>query len=171
MLFPPQTSRLRSREHLFTDKALWEISRILKNFLARLAREILRFSQMFNICTRNEVYSAAQVIFSKTVSRACIGSAYQAYYLYVHSVSKNTDRHHRTSKSERSGLTLSVGKVFRWLIRNKVAPHITDSAAIYLTAILEYLTEEICSLSDQSVSKFEYCDSTNINSSLPERPV
>ena len=144
---------MKSREHLFTDKALLEVSRILKHYLVRLSKEILRFSHTFRICTRNEVYSAAQVIFSKTVSRACIGSAHQAYYLYVHSISRNTDKHLRSSKSERSGLTLSVGKVFRWMVRNKVAPYITDSAAIYLTAILEYLTEEICYLSDQSISK------------------
>ena len=113
-----------------------------------------RFAQKFNICTRNEVYSATQVIFSKLVSRACIGSAYQAYYLYIHSISKNTEKHLRISKSERSGLTISVGKMFRWMVRHELAPHITDSAAIYLAAILEYLMEEVCCLSDTTISEF-----------------
>ena len=149
-----QVSRLKARQHLFTDKALWEISRLLKILLTRLSKEIRRFSQKFNICTRNEVYSATQVIFSKTVSRACIGSAYQAYYLYLNSTKKSSDRHLRVSKSERAGLTVSVGKIFRWMLRNRIAPHVTDSAAVYLTAVLEYLVDEICYLSDKTVSEY-----------------
>ncbi len=149
-----QVSRLKSREHLFTDKSLWEVSRILKIFLTRISKEAQRFSRKFNICTRNEVYSATQVIFSKTVSRACIGSAYQAYYLYLHSFRKTNERHLTISKSERSGLTISVGKIFRWMIRNRIAPHVTDSGAVYLTAVLEYLVDEICYLSDQRLSKY-----------------
>ncbi|XP_065057001.1 ankyrin repeat and BTB/POZ domain-containing protein 3-like [Rhopilema esculentum] len=148
-----KVSRLRNREHLFTDKAITEVSRILKILLTRLAREIQRFSKIFNVCTRNEVYSATQVIFNKAVSRACIGNSYQAYYLYVHSINRNTEKHLRMSKSERSGLDISVGRVFRWMVRNNLANHISDSAAVYFTAILEYLIEEICYLSDQAINK------------------
>ena len=51
------------------------------------------------------------------------------------------------SKSKRAGLVLPVGRVSRLLRRGRFAPRIGGGAAIYLTAVLEYLSAEVLELS------------------------
>lgn len=50
------------------------------------------------------------------------------------------------SKSERSGLNFPVGRIRRFLKQGRYAKRVGQGAAIYLTAVLEYLTAEVVEL-------------------------
>ncbi|KAF4799964.1 Histone H2A [Turdus rufiventris] len=52
----------------------------------------------------------------------------------------------KKSRSSRAGLQFPVARVFRLLRRGKYADRIGSGAAIYLAAVLEYLTAEILEL-------------------------
>ena len=49
----------------------------------------------------------------------------------------------RVSKSTRSGLLLPVGRVRRMLKTSHANGRVTDSAAVYTTAVMEYMTREV----------------------------
>ncbi|GBM87922.1 hypothetical protein AVEN_186024-1 [Araneus ventricosus] len=53
----------------------------------------------------------------------------------------------KTSKSEKSGLIFPVSRIKTMLKVQKVADRITDKAAVYLTAVVEYLSLEILEIS------------------------
>jgi len=50
------------------------------------------------------------------------------------------------TKSSRAGLHFPVGRIGRFLRQGKYASRIGVGAAVYLTAILEYLTAEVLEL-------------------------
>ncbi|NXF77130.1 H2A2 protein, partial [Sclerurus mexicanus] len=49
----------------------------------------------------------------------------------------------RTSKSKKAGLQFPVSRVYRLLRRGNYADRIGFGAAIYLTAVIEYMTAEV----------------------------
>ncbi|CAL1298979.1 unnamed protein product [Larinioides sclopetarius] len=53
----------------------------------------------------------------------------------------------KTSKAEKYGLIFPVFRIKTMLRMQKVADRITDKAAVYLTAVLEYLRREILEVS------------------------
>ncbi|NXN77137.1 H2A protein, partial [Bombycilla garrulus] len=52
----------------------------------------------------------------------------------------------RKSKSARAGVQFPVGRVYRLLRRGKYADRIASGAAIYLAAVMEYVTAEVMEL-------------------------
>jgi histone H2A len=53
----------------------------------------------------------------------------------------------QTSRSERAGLNFPVGRIARFLKQGRYAQRIGGGAAVYLAAVLEYLTAEVLELS------------------------
>lgn len=51
------------------------------------------------------------------------------------------------TRSKRAGLSLPVGRIHRILKNGNYAPRIGSGAAVYMTAVLEYLAAEILELS------------------------
>ncbi|NWU33083.1 H2A2 protein, partial [Hylia prasina] len=52
----------------------------------------------------------------------------------------------KKSKSAKAGLQFPVGRIYRLLRRGKYAPKIGVAAAIYLTAVMEYMAAEVLEL-------------------------
>jgi len=49
-------------------------------------------------------------------------------------------------RSSRAGLSLNVGKMHRWMCLVKVGKFVHESAAIYMTAAIESVLEELVRL-------------------------
>lgn len=52
----------------------------------------------------------------------------------------------KKSRSARAGLQFPVGRIYRLLRRGKYARRIASGAAIYLAAVMEYMTAEVLEL-------------------------
>lgn len=62
-------------------------------------------------------------------------------------------RKKRISRSQKAGLMFPVGKVHR-LLRNRLCKRISKYSAVYLTAVLEYLTAEILEMAGNAAKDF-----------------
>lgn len=51
-----------------------------------------------------------------------------------------------TNRAKRAGLTFPVGRISRMLHKGNFAQRVSDTAPVYLSAVLEYLTAEILEL-------------------------
>lgn len=60
----------------------------------------------------------------------------------------------RKTKSEKADLIFPVSRVERYLKGANVAAHVRGSAAVYLSAVLEYLTKEMVELSGLAAKDF-----------------
>lgn len=58
----------------------------------------------------------------------------------------------KRSKSAKAGLQFSVSKVLNFLKKGHYAPRVGSGAAVYLAAVLEYLTAEILELAGNAAS-------------------
>ncbi|XP_052738390.1 histone H2A, sperm isoform X2 [Bicyclus anynana] len=56
------------------------------------------------------------------------------------------------TRSTRAGLTFPVGRVHRFLRKGKYAPRVGGGSAVYLTAVLEYLSAEILELAAKAAT-------------------
>ncbi|NWI65924.1 H2A1 protein, partial [Todus mexicanus] len=63
-----------------------------------------------------------------------------------HAVPGKTGAAQKRNRSAKAGLQFPVGRVYRFLKRGNYAERIGPGAAIYLAAVLEYLTAEILEL-------------------------
>ncbi|XP_043932567.1 ankyrin repeat and BTB/POZ domain-containing protein BTBD11-like isoform X2 [Protopterus annectens] len=116
-----------------------KMSVYLGRILLRIAREAKRLSTFYSRCGKHEVQSAAKVVLSWSLSEACNAAAVKALSLY----NMSSEEPLQSSKSSLCGLRFSVGSFFRWMVDSRVSARIYEHAAIYLTAYMENLLEEM----------------------------
>lgn len=91
------------------------------------------------MCSRHEICGAIKVVLCTSLADSCIKAGHRAAAIFAVSGPDNF----RQSKSSRAGLQFSVGKFHRWMSDVKMGSFVDEYAAIYLTAALENLLEEI----------------------------
>lgn len=130
--------RTRENFRAISPQAVERVSFLLQRPLLRIVREAKRLSVRHSKCSKQEIQTSIRLVLSLSMAKTCLTLASKAFSLY----SMSSDRFRR-SKRTRSGLILPVGRMFRWLVNMKVASRIYDAAAIYLSATLEYIAEEL----------------------------
>ena len=119
-------------------EAVPRLAYLLQRPLVRVAREAQRFARLYGLCSKHEIISSIRVILSPSLADTCIKAGHRAAAIFA----VNSDNY-RSSKSFRAGLELSVGKFHRWMSDVNLGYFVQDFAAIYLTAAIENLIEEL----------------------------
>ncbi|XP_006823930.1 ankyrin repeat and BTB/POZ domain-containing protein 2-like [Saccoglossus kowalevskii] len=114
------------------------ISYLLQRPLVRIARETQRLCSTYGKCTKHEIHTAIKLILSRSLAESCLAASVKA----LSNFQMNPD-HFRIGKKTRSGLIFPVGKFHRWLVDTHVSSRVNDHAAVYLTACMEGLAEEM----------------------------
>lgn len=115
-----------------------QISTLIQRPFLRIIYETERLSRRYERCTKTEMQSAIRLILSPSLAKSCLQVASKALLLYASTSESLYDR----SKRARSGLTFPVGRFFGWMVNAKITQRLYDSAAIYVSATLEYIAEE-----------------------------
>uniref|UniRef100_A0A0K2T3F0 BTB domain-containing protein n=1 Tax=Lepeophtheirus salmonis TaxID=72036 RepID=A0A0K2T3F0_LEPSM len=114
------------------------LSYYLQRVLVRLSREIQRLSKPIGKCGTAEILSAIKITLSPSSSKSAIKACLRAAAMFAISGDAT-----RQTKSARAGLRLRVGKVHQWMTLVKLGRFVHETAAIYLTAAIESVLEEL----------------------------
>ncbi|XP_022255677.1 LOW QUALITY PROTEIN: ankyrin repeat and BTB/POZ domain-containing protein 2-like [Limulus polyphemus] len=133
-----QNGRLKESLSLISMETVPRLAHLLQRPLVRVAREAQRFSRSLGMCSKQEISGALKVVLSPALADSCIKACHRSAAIYTVS-----GDHLRLSKSTRAGLQFSVGRFHRWMCDVRVGTFIHEYSAIYLTAAMENLLEEI----------------------------
>lgn len=130
----------RTREHMdqVSMETIPRLSYLLQRALVRIGRETQRLTKPLGLCSKHEVYSAFKIVLCPALADSCTKACLRAAAMFVVSGDQL-----KQSKASRSGLQLPVGRFLRWMSDVKLGKMIHEYAAIYLTAGIENLLEEI----------------------------
>uniref|UniRef100_T1IRS1 ABTB2/3 histone-like domain-containing protein n=1 Tax=Strigamia maritima TaxID=126957 RepID=T1IRS1_STRMM len=132
-----QNGRLDEAVERISMDVIPRLSYLLQRGLVRIAIEIQRFSRQLGLTSKQEVHSAFKVILAPALAHSCIQACFRAAAML------GGEAQFRLCKSSRAGLHFSIGRFHRWMCDVRLGKFIHEYAAIYLTAGLENLLEEI----------------------------
>ncbi|CAH0383362.1 unnamed protein product [Bemisia tabaci] len=133
-----QNGRVKESMDRVAMETIPRLSYLLQRALVRIARETQRLAKPIGMCGKHEVSSALRIILCPILSDSCIKACLRSAAMFAVSGDQL-----KQSKSSRAGLHLSVGKFHRWMVDVRLGKLVHEYAAVYMTAALENLLEEI----------------------------
>lgn len=134
-----QNGRIKEHMERISMETIPRLSYLLQRALVRVGREVQRLTCPLGMCSKQEVCSALRIILCPALADSCTKACLRAAAMFAVS----GDLQLKQSKSCRAGLQLSVGRFQRWMADVRLGKFIHEYAAVYLTAGLENLLEEI----------------------------
>ncbi|XP_037025551.1 ankyrin repeat and BTB/POZ domain-containing protein 2 isoform X2 [Bradysia coprophila] len=131
--------RCSQHSERISTEAVPRLGYLLQRALVRIAREVQRLSSGIGLCSKHEVSGAFKIVLCPALADSCIKACLRAAAMF----SVPGDSALRQSKSSRAGLQLPVGRFHRWMADARLGRFVHEYAAVYLTAGLENLLEEI----------------------------
>lgn len=131
--------RCSQHSERISTEAVPRLGYLLQRALVRIAREVQRLSSGIGLCSKHEVSGAFKIVLCPALADSCIKSCLRAAAMF----SVPGDSALRQSKSSRAGLQLPIGRFHRWMADARLGRFVHEYAAVYLTAGLENLLEEI----------------------------
>ncbi|KAK2581600.1 hypothetical protein KPH14_002107 [Odynerus spinipes] len=130
----------RTREHMeqVSMETIPRLSYLLQRALVRISRETQRLAKLIGLCSKHEVYSAFKIVLCPALADSCTKACLRAAAMFAVSGDQL-----KQSKASRSGLQLPVGRFLRWMSDVRLGRMVHEYAAVYLTAGIENLLEEI----------------------------
>lgn len=138
-----RTGRCREHAERITPETVPRLSYLLQRVLVRIAREVQRLSSHIGLCSKHEISGAFKIILCPALSDSCIKACLRAAAMF----GVPGDSALRQSKSNRAGLQLPIGRFHRWMCDARLGRFVHEYAAVYFTAGMENLLEEILLLS------------------------
>lgn len=141
--------RCREQSERISPEVIPRLGYLLQRALVRAAREVQRLSCGLGLCSKHEVAGAFKIVLCPAIADSCMKACLRAAAMFA----VPGDSALRQSKSSRAGLQLPVGRFHRWMADARLGRFVHEYAAVYLTAGLENLLEEIilqCMPSDSS---------------------
>lgn len=134
-----RSGRCSQHSERISTEAVPRLGYLLQRALVRIAREVQRLSSGIGLCSKHEVSGAFKIVLCSALADSCIKACLRAAAMF----SVPGDSALRQSKSSRGGLQLPVGRFHRWMADARLGRFVHEYAAVYLTAGLENLLEEI----------------------------
>lgn len=133
------TGRCRESFKRISPETIPRVSYLVQRALVRVAREMQRLAMNIGFCSKHETISAFKIILCPALADSCIKACLRASAMF----GVLGDCAFRQSKSARAGLQLSIGRFHRWMCDARLGRFVHELAAVYLTAGMENLIEEI----------------------------
>ncbi|XP_055693458.1 ankyrin repeat and BTB/POZ domain-containing protein 2 [Lutzomyia longipalpis] len=134
-----RAGRCRENAERISIEAVPRLGYLLQRALVRVAREIQRLSCALGLCSKHEVAGAFKIVLCPALADSCIKACLRAATMFA----VPGDGALKQSKSSRAGLQLPVGRFHRWMADARLGRFVHEYAAVYLTAGMENLLEEI----------------------------
>nr|7DLX_A Chain A, Histone H2B,Histone H2A [Saccharomyces cerevisiae RM11-1a]7DLX_B Chain B, Histone H2B,Histone H2A [Saccharomyces cerevisiae RM11-1a]7DLX_C Chain C, Histone H2B,Histone H2A [Saccharomyces cerevisiae RM11-1a]7DLX_D Chain D, Histone H2B,Histone H2A [Saccharomyces cerevisiae RM11-1a]7DLX_E Chain E, Histone H2B,Histone H2A [Saccharomyces cerevisiae RM11-1a]7DLX_F Chain F, Histone H2B,Histone H2A [Saccharomyces cerevisiae RM11-1a]7DLX_G Chain G, Histone H2B,Histone H2A [Saccharomyces ce len=139
-----------------SQKSMSILNSFVNDIFERIATEaskLAAYNKKSTISAR-EIQTAVRLILPGELAKHAVSEGTRAVTKYSSSTQASGGKGGKAgsaakasqSRSAKAGLTFPVGRVHRLLRRGNYAQRIGSKAAIYLTAVLEYLTAEVLEL-------------------------
>ncbi|CAB0038726.1 unnamed protein product [Trichogramma brassicae] len=134
----PDSEPLLSR---LAPDALPRLSYLAQRGLVRLGREARRLSQPLGLCGRQQILGALRIVLCPRLADSCAKACLRAAAMFA--ATPPSSEQLRQPRGLRAGLQLRVGRFAAWMLGARLGRMVLDQAALYLTAALENLLEEL----------------------------
>lgn len=136
-----------------SKKAMAIMNSFVKDTFERISTETKRLAQKTSkkaTLTSREVQSAVRLLLPGELAKHAVSEGTKAVTKYSQ-IAKDDAKEKKakkapTSRSAKAGLQFPVGRIHRLLKNEKTKGRVGATAAVYLAAILEYLTAEVLEL-------------------------